>query len=258
MERNSFVIFFLLCLTMVGTVRAQQNTEIKQEINRIKKSSFYLYGETTMPDKEEALQTAIDILQNEAQKWAQAKRKKNEVDSNLILTNIEQVSSKVELPRGNMYRAFVYVKKADVLISKNAVVMGLKKDTLQEIISEPKQELKSTVEVIDAGRKEHENKADTQPEVINKLLALQKFDEIKTCVEALKRDGDITDYNKYAALSNPEDYILIIYNRSAEVEAILGTGKERINLKTNQPDGIANYKGRGAIGVRLSNSSFAS
>lgn len=205
-----------------------------------------------MPDKDEAMETALDMLQNEAQRWAQEKKKKNEANANLVLTNIEQISNRMELPRGNMYRAFVYIKKADVFTAKNMMVTGMETETEEKEMPAEEEGLKSTYEIIstpDAGNKEQ---VEGQDETIKRLLALKTFEEVQPCLLKLKNEGKVTSYNKYASLPHPEDYVLIIYNRQAEIEAILGEGNNRINLGTNQPDSVTNYKGRGAIGVKLS------
>lgn len=201
-----------------------------------------------MPDKDKAMETALDMLQNEAQRWAQEKKKKNEVNANLVLTNIEQISKRTELSRGNMYRAFVYVKKADVFTVKNMMVAEMEtKET-----PAGKEELKSTYETISTPNVGNKEEAEGKSKTIKQLLSLKTFEEVQPCLLKLKSEGKITSYNKYASLPHPEEYVLIIYNRQAEIEAVLSEGNDRINLGTNRPDGIVNYKGRGAIGVKLS------
>jgi len=223
---------------VMAQVCAQQADSKKNEISKIKKSSLYLYAETTMSDKEEAMETALQSLQMEVQNWVTEKKKRKEVASDLILTNIEQFTEALELPRGNMYRAFVYVKKSDVLVSKNTMITDMPST------SEDSKELRSSYEIISASKVE-------QPEHIQRLLALKRYDEVKPCLDAMKSEGKVLEYARYAKLSRPEDYVLIIYNQQAEVEAVLSDGTERINLRTNLPDGVANYSGRGAIGVKF-------
>jgi len=223
---------------VMAQVCAQQADSKKNEISKIKKSSLYLYAETTMSDKEEAMETALQSLQMEVQNWVAEKKKRKEVASDLILTNIEQFTEALELPRGNMYRAFVYVKKSDVLVSKNTMITDMPST------SEDSKELRSSYEIISASKVE-------QPEHIQRLLALKRYDEVKPCLDAMKSEGKVLEYARYAKLSRPEDYVLIIYNQQAEVEAVLSDGTERINLRTNLPDGVANYSGRGAIGVKF-------
>lgn len=236
--KTKFCLMLLLVLQTLTGSYAQQTEEQKKEINKIKKSSLYLYAETTMPDKEEAMMTAIDMLKDEAQRWVSEKKKKQEtdVDWEMVMTNVTQSYNKIELPRGNMYRAFAYVKKSDVITGKNVIVSDVKM---------PESEVEEIKEAPDPQPAE-------QPEAIKRLLALKMYDEVPACVETLKKEGLITEYNRYASLPNPDDYVLIIYNRAGEVEAILSEGAERINMRTLQADGVANYKGRGAIGVKLS------
>lgn len=240
MKTKCYLIVLLL-LSIIGVGYAQQTDELKREINKIKKSSLYLYAETTMPDKEEAMATAIEMLQREAQKWVNEKKKKKEtdVDLDLVLTNVSQSYSRMELSRGNMYRAFAYVKKSDILTSRNVIVSDLDNSGVKENLTEPVKE------------KDVKTQSAEQPEAIKRLLDLRKYEELPPCVESLKKEGLIKEYNRYASLSNPDEYVLIIYNRKGEIEAILGEGPERINMRTLQTDGVANYKGRGAIGVKL-------
>lgn len=236
--KTKFCLMLLLILQTLTGSYAQQTEEQKKEINKIKKSSLYLYAETTMPDKEEAMMTAIDMLKDEAQRWVSEKKKKQEtdVDWEVVMTNVTQSYNKIELPRGNMYRAFAYVKKSDIITGKNVIVSDVEMpdSEVEEITEDPA------------------SQPAEQPEAIKRLLALKMYDEVPACVETLKKEGLITEYNRYASLSNPDDYVLIIYNRAGEVEAILSEGAERINMRTLQADGVANYKGRGAIGVKLS------
>ena len=142
MKTKFYWILLFLLPAIMGSY-AQQTEDQKKEINKIKKSSLYLYAETTMPDKEEAMATAIDILQREAQKWVNEKRKKKETDADwdLVMTNVTQSYNQIELPRGNMYRAFAYVKKSDILTTKNVIVSDLEnpapeEETAEEAIAE--------------------------------------------------------------------------------------------------------------------------
>ena len=238
MKRNRYVMIAILMFVVMAQICAQQTDSKKNEIAKIKKSSLFLYAETTMPNKEEAMETALQTLQMEVQNWVAEKKKRKEVASDLILTNIEKFTEAFELPRGNMYRAFVYVKKSDVLISKNTMITDMPSK------SEDSNELRSSYEIISTSKVE-------QPEHIQRLLALKRYDEVKPCLDTMKNEGTVLEYARYAKLSQPEDYVLIIYNQQAEIEAILSNGVERINLRTNLSDGIANYSGRGAIGVKF-------
>ena len=238
MKRNRYVMIIVLMFVMVVQICARQADDKKNEIKKIKTSSLYLYAETTMQDKEEAMEIALQSLQMEVQNWVAEKKKRNEVASDLIIANIEQSTEVLELPRGNMYRAFVYVKKSDVLVSKNTMITNMPTRT------EASDESRSSYEVMSVSKVEH-------PEHIKRLLALKLYDEVKPCLDAMKTEGKVSEYARYAKLSQPEDYVLIIYNQQGEVEAILSDGMNRVNFRTNLPDGVTNYRGRGAIGVKF-------
>lgn len=238
MKRNRCVMTAILMFIVMAQICAQQTDGKKNEIAKIKKSSLYLYAETTMQDKEEAMETALQSLQVEVQNWVAEKKKRKEIASDLIIANIEQSTEVLELPRGNMYRAFVYVKKSDILVSQNTMITDMPSKI------EDSTELISTYEAISEPKVE-------QPEHIQRLLALKLYNEVKPCLDVMKSEGKVLEYARYAKLSQPEDYVLIIYNQQGEVEAILSTGVERVNLKTNLSDGVANYSGRGAIGVKF-------
>ena len=238
MKRSRYVMAVILMLSVVAQVFAQHVDDKKKDITKIKKSPLYLYQEATMSDKEEAMETALQLLQSEVQRWVAEKKKRKEAASDLIITNVEQITEALELPRGDMYRAFVYVKKSDVLVSKNTMVADMPS------ILEKSENFRSSNEIMSGPKIEH-------PEHILRLLDLRLYDEVKPCLDAMKSAGKVLEYARYAKLSQPENYVLIIYNQQGEVEAILSDGAERVNLKTNLPDGVSNYSGRGAIGVKF-------
>lgn len=91
-------------------------------------------------------------------------------------------------------------------------------------------------------------------EVIEQLKKARTFFELRQIMEPLKAKGDILDYGKYATAKKPEDCFLIVYDPAGNIRALLGKGKEgtRSNMITGKADGIANYRGCGAIWFKLS------
>ena len=90
----------------------KQNNEIKKQINSIKKSSQYLYGEVTAPTLEEAKNLAQESLYEKINEWV-ATKKKLQDGRNIVVNNKKEIYGEVSLPRGNMFRSFIYVKKSD-------------------------------------------------------------------------------------------------------------------------------------------------
>ncbi|MDR1883850.1 MAG: hypothetical protein LBR26_13870 [Prevotella sp.] len=229
-------LFLTLCLL------AQTAAEQKKEIAKIKKSDSYLYGEATLASQKEAVLLAEEILQENINAWVQQDKALRKAD-NVIIRNTGRDVSRITLPRGNMFQAFLYVKKSDILSADNAKVVAVDKSgpesTVEPVVPPDEPSVAPSVE-------------EPTDEALRQVLGLAKFDEISTCLQRLKQEGKISDFNKYAALKRPGEYYLIIYNRDALIEAVLGKGEDkRPNLKTGLEDSITNYKGRGAIGFKL-------
>ena len=210
--------------------------EKKTEINAIKKSSDYIYAETTMPDQEAAINLATEILYQNVNEWV-AKQKKFAGASKVITINTNYSIDNMTLPRGNWFRAFMYVKKTDIIPAGNVAVMKV-------VQKEPE-----TVEVTSS---DPEIKPESPEDIIKKqLLECENTGQMSTLLKNLKAEGKITDYQKLNTITSPNEYIIAIFSKEGVIRAILSEGAERTNLKTGQPDQISNYKGNGAIGIKI-------
>ncbi len=210
--------------------------EKKTEINAIKKSSDYIYAETTMPDQEAAINLATEILYQNVNEWV-AKQKKFAGASKVITINTNYSIDNMTLPRGNWFRAFMYVKKTDIIPAGNVAVMKV-------VQKEPE-----TVEVTPS---DPEIKPESPEDIIKKqLLECENTGQMSTLLKNLKAEGKITDYQKLNTITSPNEYIIAIFSKEGVIRAILSEGAERTNLKTGQPDQISNYKGNGAIGIKI-------
>lgn len=210
--------------------------EKKTEINAIKKSSDYIYAETTMPDQEAAINLATEILYQNVNEWV-AKQQKFAGASKVITINTNYSIDNMTLPRGNWFRAFMYVKKTDIIPAGNVAVMKV-------VQKEPE-----TVEVTPS---DPEIKPESPEDIIKKqLLECENTGQMSTLLKNLKAEGKITDYKKLNTITSPNEYTIAIFSKEGVIRAILSEGAERTNLKTGQPDQISNYKGNGAIGIKI-------
>jgi hypothetical protein len=210
--------------------------EKKKEINAIKKNSDYIYAEATMADQQAAIDLAKEILYQNVNEWV-AKQKKFAGASNVITVNTNYSVEDMTLPRGNWFRAFMYVKKTDIIPAGNVTVMKV-------VQKEPE-----TVEVTPS---DPEIKPESPEDIIKKqLLECENTGQMSTLLKNLKAEGKITDYQKLNTITSPNEYIIAIFSKEGVIRAILSEGAERTNLKTGQPDQISNYKGNGAIGIKI-------
>lgn len=210
--------------------------EKKKEINAIKKNSDYIYAEATMADQQVAIDLAKEILYQNVNEWV-AKQKKFAGASNVITVNTNYSVEDMTLPRGNWFRAFMYVKKTDIIPAGNVAVMKV-------VQKEP--------EAVEAAPAEPAAKPESPEDIIKKqLLECENTGQLSTLLKNLKAEGKVTDYQKLNSIASPEGYIIAIFSKEGVIRAILSEGAERTNVKTGQPDQISNYKGNGAIGIKI-------
>lgn len=210
--------------------------EKKKEINAIKKNSDYIYAEATMVDQQAAIDLAKEILYQNVNEWV-AKQKKFASASNVITVNTNYSVEDMTLPRGNWFRAFMYVKKSDIIPAGNVAVMKV-------VQKEP--------EASEAAPAEPAAKPESPKDIIKKqLLECENTGQMSTLLKNLKAEGKIADYQKLNTITSPNEYVIAIFSKEGVIRAILSEGAERTNLKTGKPDQISNYKGNGAIGIKI-------
>lgn len=205
-----------------------QNTG-KAEIARIKKSDDYIYAEATRETLEDAKDLATEMLYNEINEWV-ASEHKLKIEGRVMIQNSRSAWQEISLPRGNMFRAFLYVKKSDVFTDGNAV------EDVTQLENVPSENKEAAVDF-----------ASQQPDVIKQLMKVKVFSELRPLVTSFKAQGKIREYNLFTKLNDASEYYLVINNRQQEVVALLTPGKDvRINLLTGQEDKTSNYDWHGA------------
>ena len=236
LKRITCVVF--AAMTVFSFASAQTSVEEqKKEINKIKKSSSYIYGEATLADKQAAIDLAKDILYQNVNEWV-SKQKKFAGSSNVVTVNTNYAVEDMMLPRGNMFRAFMYVKKNDIIPANNVTVT----DTSDMQVKTASKQGASTVTPIG------NPKVDA---VVSEIIKVENTGQLSDVLKQLKQQGKITEYNKLSALTAPENYLMVIFTGEGNIQAVLSEGVGRTNMKTGKADAISNYKGCGAIGVKI-------
>ena len=231
---RTIVIGVLACFCFIPSVAQKTTDEKKKEINVIKKNSDYIYAEATMADQQAAIDLAKEILYNNVNEWV-AKQKKFAGSDKVVTANTNYTIEDVTLPRGNWFRAFMYVRKKDIIPVENA--------TVSEVVNQDTKQTAKPVEPNIPGLED--------PQMEKQFLAVENTEQLSTLLKQLKTEGKIIEFNKYNSLNNPNEYVVFVFSKEGKICAVLSQGPERINLKTKQPDQITNYKGNGAIGVKI-------
>ncbi len=212
------IIIYLLVSTVTWGV---DNSTLKKQINDIKKNSEYVYVDITQSNEKEALDLAQELLYQRVNEFiADAKRQGNVKEGSKI--NRDYSTNTISLPRGNMYRVFLYVSKFQILPTGNSF-----SNSPQRITS-----------------------INNKQAVIIELLKIHTFAEMKQRLAEMKEKRVIIYYDKYKELPSPENYTLIIFDNQGKIRALLSEGRQRQNLKTKSYDTLSNYKGCGAIGIK--------
>lgn len=227
------ILFFMaFSLFLGGNVRADNNEDLKKQINQIKKNSQYIYAEVTAATEIEAKDLAEEILYSEINEWV-AKQKKLSQSPNIVVNNKKEIWTSVSLPRGNMFRSFLYVKKSDIIPVESSEI-------IENTTVHPQSENSAP-----------EQKEPAIPRVVQDIANCTEYTDLAMKITKLKESGEVLDYGRYASLERKEDYYMAVYNTNGKVVAILTKGSSRYNVKTGASDSLDNYKGCGAIGFKV-------
>ena len=227
---------FVAALMISAVAFAQNSEEAKKTINSIKKNSQYIYAEATAATQQDAKDLAEEILYEEINSYV-ASKKKMRINPKIVINNRKELVSSLALPRGNMFRSFIYVKKSDVLAVENSEMIG-NKTSNGETAAATTTPVVSTVTPVYADE-------------VKQVMACSTFDEVKNLMTKFKSEGKIRHFCGYASLEDPDPYYLAIYNRQYQIVAVLTPGPNRTNTKTGEEDKVTNYKGCGAVGFVL-------
>lgn len=239
----------MLCTLVIGAQAQNDSTKIAiEQINRIKlDAEHYLYSEVTMADWLEAYNAAKLLLKEQLSAWLVNNHKDADVTS--YVARSDEHIFEIKAQRGNRYRAFVYIKKSDILAFKEErQLVTVTSDDMKDKAAE-----ESLFKMPEQNAPEHKvAEPETALSTLEKaMLAIDNFDKVETFITDHKKNGDITDFGKYATRPQTGTYYMFVYNRSAEIPAYLkADGGKIINLKTNKEDTMEAYKNCGAIWFR--------
>lgn len=236
-----------LCLHLMG----QTTAETKSEINKIKRSKLYLSAEATMATEEEAMNTAKELLVSEINDWV-ASKKSNASVKQIVLQDINSYTQLMDMKRGVKTRAFVYVKKKDIVLiyGEGQIVLtdeekeGVELQALDNFSkSKPVEPAKE--KVIDL----KQTVGTTEGSLLKRIMAVRTMQELKPVFAELKRNGEVS-FGVYSGMDS--DCYLLFYSRTGEIKGILkqeaGSHKD---AHTETPAKVTDYNGCGAYWFKL-------
>ena len=243
MKRLLFSLSFLIFQLSFSVA---QTPAVTKNINAVKRDTTCLYAEATTKSIEEALMAAKSILEVKVGDWVRSTHPSEGIE--VCIAKAKEHSFEVQTRRGDYYRAFVYVKKSDILPvsdKSEVVVFQVQPDnekplaTPDEIISEetPSESPAPAIKL-------------TQDE--EKMVAISSFYDVEPYIKALRDKNRLEAYGKYATMPTDSACHLFVYDREGQIKAVIRKNPAgQINLNTLKEDNVKNYKNCGAIWFRL-------
>lgn len=237
-------LILLWAFSGVLIAEAQSSADVAKSINAIKRDTMYIYAEATMKDLNEAFVGARAILEMKVSDWVHSQRPKEEIDVCIVKAKDHLVQ--LETQRGDYYRAFVYVRKNDIMpvTDRNEVAVFNVSPKEQTDIAEQT--------IISEDAKIEETPVFKLTSEEEQMKQVKSFYEIEPYIKGLKSSGRLAAYGKYATLPEEEDCHLFVYDKQGNISALIRkSGSIQYNLNTLKEDNIKNYKNCGAIWFQL-------
>ncbi len=223
-----------------------QTPAATKEINAIKRDTTCIYAEATMKDVNEALIGAKSILEVKVGDWVRSQHPNEGIE--VCIAKAKEHSFEVQTRRGDYYRAFVYVKKRDIMPiadKSEVVVFQVLPDSIkplttpEEVISEETR-VEAPASVITLTKEEEQ------------MVAITSFYNIEPYIKGLRGKNKLEAYGKYATMPADSACHIFVYDQQGQVKAVLRkTPTAQLNLKTLKEDNVKNYRNCGAIWFRL-------
>ena len=229
--------------------KAQTAADVAKNINKVKRDTMYIYAEATMKDLNEAYNGARAILEMKVGDWVREQHPSEGIE--VCIVKAKEHFVQLETRRGDFYRAFVYVRKSDIM-----PVADKSEVTVFEVapVAHPDQPKAAPAIIISGDAPVEENEAPvlelTSEEKQMKLV--RSFYEVEPYIKGLKSKGKISAYGKYATMPEDEDCHLFVYDKQGNISALLRKSSNiQYNLNTLKEDNVKNYKNCGAIWFQL-------
>lgn len=264
------IIIAIIALLVYGQVLYAQS-EVR-DMNIIKYNPNYIYSTgTSIVSTEEASQNAKDLLNAEIEDWL---KKNSESDFAGFIAKSQERLGFIKTKRGNLYRVFAYVNKADILpyYKDESIITEAFDDKLEEAnVVSAEMTTKNSIENITSGQA---SSTEMNAEIIEalpqsvipsvkeakyipndkekELLNIKTFIELNEYINEGRENENIVQVGKYSTLPDGGVVYIFIHNRKGEIPACMKNENGRIlNLSTGKEDQISKYKGCGAIWIRF-------
>lgn len=230
-------------------VFSQTAAEVSKSINSIKRDTMFIYAEATMKNLDEAYAGARAILEMKVGDWVHSQHPLDSIE--LCIVKAKEHFLQLETRRGDFYRAFVYVRKSDILpVADRSEVTVLE---VAPVVRQNQAEASPAIIVSEEMPKEVEEWPVLELTSDEKQMrTVRSFYEVEPYIKGLVSKGLVRDYGKYATMPADEDCHIFVYDKQGNISALLRKkGTTQYNLNTLKKDDVKNYSNCGAIWFQL-------
>ena len=245
---RKLLLTILSVFSLVTISDAETAAEVTKSINKVKRDTLYIYAESTNKDLKEAYNNARTILEMQVGEWVRKQHPSENIE--VCIVKAKENFMQLDTRRGELYRAFVYVKKSDIMAVSD----------------------KSEVKVIEIAPTTQSNQVKAEPAIIiseesvakidtpvieltseeQQMKQVRSFYDVEPYIKGLKSNNRLRAYGKYATMPSNEDCHLFVYDKQGNISAMLRkSGTTQFNLNTLKEDNVMNYKNCGAIWFQL-------
>ena len=246
MKRLLYII--TVAITSLSICKAQTVADVTKNINKVKRDTMYIYAESTTKDLSEAYNNARAILEMQVGEWVRKQHPSEGIE--VCIVKAKEHFLQLDTRRGELYRAFVYVKKSDIMpvADKSEVTVFEVAPAVQQNTPETKPAI-----IVEEAPVEVETTPVLELTSEEKQMKLvRSFYEVEPYIKGLKSKGKIIAYGKYATMPEDEDCHLFVYDKQGNISALLRkSGNIQYNLNTLKEDNVKNYKNCGAIWFQI-------
>ena len=249
MAMKRLLIGIILIISGLFVCMAQTAADVSKTINKVKRDTMYIYAEATMKDLNEAYNGARAILEMKVGDWVREQHPSEKIE--LCIVKAKDHLLQLETRRGDFYRAFVYVRKTDILpiADRSEVTVFDVSPVVRENEPQASQAIIVTEDPPIEVKKGPELELTSEEK---QMKQVRSFYEVEPYIKGLKSKGKLSAYGKYATMPDNEDCHMFVYDKQGNISALLRKrGDNQYNLNTLKEDNVKNYKNCGAIWFQL-------
>ena len=246
MKRTLLVLSFVILHLSFSAAQ-----DASKDINKIKRDTRYIYAEATMKDLCEAFNCARAILEMKVGDWVRNQHLDEDIE--VCIVKAKEHFAQLETRRGDFYRAFVYVRKNDIMpVADRSEVtifeMAPVKQYNQPVaVAAPAIIIEEEV----PAKVDKAHVLELTPEE-KQMKQIRSFYDVEPYIKGLKSKGKLKEYGKYVTMPIDANCHLFVYDKQGKISALLRkSGTTQYNLNTLKEDNIKNYKNCGAIWFQL-------